>query len=207
MTVHLLLFDFDGVLVDSLDIYSTVVRTALQKIGMTIIQSKEDYLDLFDGNFYESLKQKGVDLEAFSRVLPECRATIDFSKMKTQPGLQPVLEQLSRSDPLMIISSNDSSTIRKLLQRVHWEPYFSQILGADYLYSKRDKISVAMQMASIGPDRTYYIGDTVGDVKEARAAGAKSVVVSWGWHAKQRLARAGPDIIVDRPEELLDLEK
>jgi phosphoglycolate phosphatase len=193
--------------VDSLDIYSTVVRSALEKIGMTIIRSKEDYLDLFDGNFYESLKQKGVDLEAFSRALPEFRAIIDFSKIKTQPGLQPVLEKLSRYDPLMIISSNDSSTIRKLLQRIHWESYFMEILGADYLYSKRVKISIAMQKASADPDRTYYIGDTVGDVKEARAAGVKSVVVSWGWHSKQRLAMAGPDIIIDRPEELLDLEK
>ncbi len=49
----LLLFDFDGVLVDSLALYSEAVRLILEKIGTPIVKNREDYLSLFVGNFYE----------------------------------------------------------------------------------------------------------------------------------------------------------
>ncbi len=62
MTNHLFLFDFDGVLVDSLDLYAGMVTRCLERIGTPIVKSKEDYLALFDGNFYESMAAAGVDL-------------------------------------------------------------------------------------------------------------------------------------------------
>ena len=63
----LFLFDFDGVLVDSLDLYAEVVRRFLERIGTPIVKSKEDYLALFDGNFYESMAARGVDWQRTPR--------------------------------------------------------------------------------------------------------------------------------------------
>jgi len=45
----LLLFDFDGVLVESLAVYERVVKRALERIGSPLVESREDFLDLFDG--------------------------------------------------------------------------------------------------------------------------------------------------------------
>jgi phosphoglycolate phosphatase len=52
---------------------------------------------------------------------------------------------------------------------------------------------------------SFYIGDTVGDIKEARAAGVWTVAVTWGWHSRERLLAARPDFLVDTPEELLQI--
>jgi phosphoglycolate phosphatase len=62
-----------------------------------------------------------------------------------------------------------------------------------------------MARFQIGRDRTYYIGDTAGDIREARAAGVRTVAVTWGWHSRERLAATQPDFLVDTPEELLSI--
>jgi len=49
------------------------------------------------------------------------------------------------------------------------------------------------------------VGDTVGDVLEARAAGVGTVGVAWGWHGVERLRRVKPDRMVHAPSDLLDL--
>jgi phosphoglycolate phosphatase len=55
----------------------------------------------------------------------------------------------------------------------------------------------------IPPERTFYIGDTTGDIVEAWAAGVRTVTVTWGWHSRERLVAARPDFLVDTPEGLL----
>ena len=67
----LFLFDFDGVLSDSLDLYAEAVRRCLERIGTPIVKTREDYLVLFEGNFYESMAARGVDLKAFTRAAME----------------------------------------------------------------------------------------------------------------------------------------
>ncbi len=62
-----------------------------------------------------------------------------------------------------------------------------------------------MESYEIGADRTYYIGDTAGDVREAKQAGVKAVAVTWGWHSRETLEAAGPDFIVQEPEDLLKI--
>ena len=51
----------------------------------------------------------------------------------------------------------------------------------------------------------YYVCDTVGDIREARDAGIRTVAVTWGWHSRERLAAAHPDRLIDVPEKLLAL--
>jgi phosphoglycolate phosphatase len=45
----------------------------------------------------------------------------------------------------------------------------------------------------------------VGDIKEGRLAGVTTVAVTWGWHSKEKLQAAGPDLLVEEPEGLLTL--
>ncbi len=199
----LFLFDFDGVLVDSLDLYAEAVKRSLERIGMPILKSKEDYLALFDGNFYESLAARGVDLAAYGEAVREILPRIDTGAMKPFDGLIPVLAALQKDSILAVVSSNGYRTIRTMLDRFGFAPYFREILGADFRISKKEKIAYALEKYGIPGERAFYVGDTAGDVGEARAAGISSVAVTWGWHSRERLAAAGPDFLVDTPEELL----
>ena len=199
----LFLFDFDGVLSDSLDLYAEAVARCLERIGTPIVKTREDYLALFEGNFYESMAAKGVDLVAFAGAAIEILPGIDYDAMKPFDGLIPVLEALQKDHLLAVISSNGFRTISRMLERFGFDPYFEEILGSDFLFSKKEKIDHALAKYGIPPERAFYIGDTTGDIVEARAAGIRTVAVTWGWHSRERLAAAHPDFLVDRPEDLL----
>ncbi len=201
----LFLFDFDGVLVDSLDFYVQPVGACLEEIGIPIVRTREDYLALFEGNFYEAMAERGVDLVAFARAAHEILPRFNYDGLAPFPGVAPVLAALHRDHLLAVISSNGSPTIRAMLKRFQYDGYFQDIFGSDFLFSKVDKINHALEAFGVAADRTFYIGDTVGDVLEAREAGVKTVAVAWGWHGREKLAAAGPDHLFDRPEELLGL--
>jgi phosphoglycolate phosphatase len=199
---NLLLFDFDGVLADSLDLYEEAVARCLVRIGTPIVKNREDYLALFEGNFYESMAAKGVDLVAFAGAAQEILPGIDYDAMKPFAGMIPVLETLQKDNLLAVISSNGFRTISKMLERFGFDRFFQEILGSDFLFSKKDKIAHAISKYGIDPKRTFYIGDTTGDIREAREAGVRTVAVTWGWHSREKLVAVHPDFLVDKPEEL-----
>jgi len=205
MMNSLFLFDFDGVLADSLDLYSEAVARCLERIGTPIVKSKEDYLVLFDGNFYESMAARGVDLAAFAQAAREILPGIDYDAMKPFAGLIPVLDALRKNHYLAVISSNGYRTIRTMLTRFGFDPYFREIFGSDFHFSKKEKIDHALEKYGIPREKAFYIGDTVGDILEAQAAGVLSVAVTWGWHDRERLVAVHPDFVVDAPEGLLSI--
>lgn len=203
----LFLFDFDGVLADSLDLYAEAVARCLERIGTPFVKNREDYLALFEGNFYESMAARGVDLAAFAQAAMEIMPGIDYDAMRPFDGLIPVLDALQKDHLLAVISSNGSRTIRRMLERFGFDPYFKEILGSDFLFSKKEKIDHALAKYGIPPERAFYIGDTTGDIVEARAAGVRTVAVTWGWHSRERLVAAHPDFLVETPEGLLSVGK
>ena len=199
----LFLFDFDGVLADSLDFYAEAVVRCLKRLGTPIVKDKQDYLALFDGNFYESLAARGVDLAAFRQAAGEVLAGMDHGAMKPFAGLVPVLAALSEANILAVVSSNGFRTINETLIRFGFASYFREIFGSDSGFSKKEKIAQTLEKYGISRERTFYVGDTAGDILEARAAGVRSVAVAWGWHSRERLAAVRPDFLVDAPEGLL----
>jgi phosphoglycolate phosphatase len=201
----LFLFDFDGVLADSLDLYAEAVIRCLERIGTPVVQGKEEYLSLFDGNFYESLVARGVDLAAFGQAAKDLFPKIDYNAMKPFGGLIPVLADLQKDHLMVVISSNGCRTIQNMLGRFGFAPFFQEIFGSDFGFSKKEKILFALQKYGIPPEKTFYIGDTAGDMVEAKAAGVGSVAVTWGWHSRERLAAVRPDFLVDTPAMLLSL--
>jgi len=199
----LLLFDFDGVIVDSLSLYERTVKTCLEIIGNPIVQTRDDFLDLFEDNFYEGIVKKGVDLQEFMAASKDILNDIQYEQLEPHRFLFPILEALHRDHFLAIISSNTSGIIRKALEAYHIDGYFQEILGSDTAYSKQEKINLVMYLFGIAQDQIYYIGDTAGDIREARNAGVHAVAVTWGWHPRERIMAAHPDFMADHPEDLL----
>jgi phosphoglycolate phosphatase len=81
----------------------------------------------------------------------------------------------------------------------------SEVLGADTATSKLAKINMARERYGTGLT-PWYVGDTVGDIVEAKAAGVGSIGVGWGWQGAEKLRAAEPDLMAYSPGDLLVLE-
>ncbi len=198
------MFDFDGVIADSFNIFFTEFTRACEELGFHKLNSKEVLLSLFDGNLILSLFKLGFPpwklRELFQKFQP--RIAEANSRVKPFDGIKETLEDISRTYPTYIISSNLSEAVRNFLTRESING-IQDILGADVETSKVKKIK---QISKKHPNhKPYYIGDTCGDIKEGREANAITVAVTWGWHSKERLLKSNPDYIVDTPEELREL--
>lgn len=203
MPEKLFLFDFDGVLVDSLRLYEKSVNLCLERIGKPPIETREEFLDLFEDNFFSAVTKRGVDVAQFMAASGAVTPTLDYSVARPFTELIPVLDELKKRNALVIISSNSSYAIRLMLGKYGFAPYFDDILGADFNFSKIEKIRHAMERYGTDGEQTLYVCDTAGDVREAREAGVKTVAVTWGWHPRERLERARPGAIIEKPEDLL----
>ncbi len=199
----LLLFDFDGVLADSLDFYERAVRQCLDRIGQPVLQSREDFLSLYEDNFYEALVQRGVDLSAFLHAGRDIFPAYGDGDIRPFGGFSPVLAALAGRHALVVVSSSGAGTIRSCLARFGLAEFFPEVMGAESGLSKKDKIARALETYGVPAEKTWYIGDTAGDIREARQAGICTVAVTWGWHDRERLRRAGPDRFAATPEDLL----
>ena len=203
-TQKVIMFDFDGVIADSFDIFFSEFTRACEELGFHKLNSKEVLLSLFDGNLILSLFKLGFPpwklRELFQKFQP--RIAEANSRVKPFDGIKETLEDISRTYPTYIISSNLSEAVRNFLTRESING-IQDILGADVETSKVKKIK---QISKKHPNhKPYYIGDTCGDIKEGREANAITVAVTWGWHSKERLLKSNPDYIVDTPEELREL--
>ncbi len=203
--MKLLLFDFDGVLVDSLDVYEKTVTDCLNVIGQPLTRGREEFLELFEGNFYSSLTEKGVNMDKFVAASVDILAKVNYADMKPFDAIRPVLRELKKNHPMVVISSNDTPTIREALRLYDFERIFDDILGSDFMFSKKEKILHVIQKYHATLEDIYYIGDTTGDIKEGKEAGVKTVGVTWGWHSKELMASSRPDHLFDNPEDLLQL--
>jgi len=201
----LILFDFDGVIVDSLEVYEAVVRQCFERVGRPIIRNRGDFLALYHDNFYREVESRGIDINDFMAALAEIRPQIDTSLIQPYQMMASVLLELAERHRLILISSNHEETIQILLTRMNVLGCFEIILGSNSLLNKTEKIIHAWNQSGVAKDQVYYIGDTTGDIREARRAGVRTVAVTWGWHNRETLKAVEPDFLIDTAHALLDL--
>src|SRR5690606_19606815 len=96
-----------------------------------------------------------------------------------------------------------------LLERHGIVDRFHSVETPDHNRGKPDPqmIETAMEKAGASREETVMIGDTVHDMRMARAAGVGAIGVAWGYHTVFDLEQAGADVIVesfDRLDKAID---
>jgi phosphoglycolate phosphatase len=107
---------------------------------------------------------------------------------------------LAECAAIYVISSNDSHVVQGFLD-AHNLSLYQDVLGGDRDTSKVRKIrGVAAAHPGVP---ILYVGDTTGDILEAREAGVITVGAGWGWHGFARLEKARPDHLLKTPADLI----
>ena len=202
---NVLIFDYDGVIIDSFHIFMTNFINACKKEGWNNISTKDDFLKLFENNMFESMYAMGMRKEEILRIVYRMRnaLTKNQDKLKIFDGIVNVLKVLSKKNLLFIVTSNETQVVEKCLRSHQLFDFFKEIYGSDKGVSKIEKI---LKIKINNPNCNYfYICDTKGDVLEGLKSGVKTAAVSWGWHDKEQLKIVSPDFIIDVPEDLFKI--
>lgn len=200
---RLLVFDYDGVLVDSYEVFKRYFLEACRAEAVDAVSTEQDFLSLFDGNLYESMLQRGMSRNQVLTVVLSVRDGVMEEQEAIQlfPGIREGVHALAADNILAVVTSNDTQVVRHFL-KARGIDCFAEVIGSDREPSKQAKLQ-RLQRHHDAP--CYYIGDTAGDIKEGKKASVATVAAAWGWHDEQRLRQAGPDHLVHTPAELLGL--
>ncbi|HTE48370.1 MAG TPA: HAD family hydrolase [Candidatus Paceibacterota bacterium] len=193
--MKLIIFDFDGVLVDTLGIVYTLNREIDPDLSL------EQYKSFYKGNIHNAIKADGSAKSYRSDFDDEYSERT--RELKVPDELKRIVSELSSKYTLAIVSSTSTASIKNILEREGIYPSFSDISGSDVHKNKSFKIKAVMEKYKVTPEESVYITDTVGDIMEARACGVRAIAVTWGYHDEKTIAEVKPAKIVRTPAELL----
>lgn len=170
-----ILFDMDGVLVDSLDAWWKALNSALQRFKHEEI-TRDEFRKTYWGH---DLKANLTRLHLNPDVARFCNITYGnhLDSVTIYPDTKNVLNSLA-SYTKAVITNTPSDCAMQILRKFHIEQYFEEIITSDdVVRSKPDPEIVFKACERLGVDVTtvLLVGDTESDVKAGRAAGCTVV--------------------------------
>lgn len=204
---RILIFDFDGVLADSLAPMLSYAGQVCLELGYQCTPTQKDLEILDRMEFSEYGRQLGIPEEKIETFVT--RNFELFSRreepLAITPGIESVIRELSRIAILVVITGNSCKVVGKFLDTYGLQDEFQTVLGAEDDGNRVEKILKVISLTGESFGEVYMIGDAVSDIRAARKAGIKSIAIGWGHQSKEKLITENPDILVDQPEDLLTL--
>jgi phosphoglycolate phosphatase len=206
-----LLFDIDGTLIHTRGAgIGAIERTmsklfSVRQLPPVPVQGRTDFgiiSDLFRSLDIDLETHLGAFKELYWQYLPE---SLNERPGVVLPGVNDLLEQLSvRQDcALGIVTGNTSRSAEIKLKHFGLADYFSFGGYGDVHADRNDVARQAKRSAqsSLGDKfdaaRMWVVGDTVHDVRCARAIDSKVIAVETGGVERAELISAGPDLLVE----------
>jgi phosphoglycolate phosphatase-like HAD superfamily hydrolase len=222
--MHVCLFDIDGTLITSGGAGKAALEAGLREefgierpieklslSGRTDVAILADLLRMYQ--LAETAQNRVRLIGAYLRHLPRCLAA---GCGRVLPGIAELLARLRGRDDVAVglLTGNVRAGARLKLGHFGLDEHFA-FGGFGDLHPDRDDVArEALAEAHrhlngrVVSQRVWVIGDTPLDVRCARAIGARAVAVLTGWHTREELAEARPDLLLDDlsdPAPLLDL--
>ncbi|HEB66869.1 MAG TPA: phosphoglycolate phosphatase [Gammaproteobacteria bacterium] len=212
---EMILIDVDGTLVDSVPDLAYCVDEMMKRLGLP--PHGEDKVRQWVGNGVERLVRRALvgrlegepDEELFRKAYPiflDLYAENTSKRSRLYPGVREGLDYLkSAGYRLGCVTNKAAQFTEPLLRDLGIMDYFAIVISGDTLPKKKpDPLPLlhAAEFFGVKPEDALMIGDSISDVKAARAAGFQIVCMSYGYNHGQDIREANPDAVIDSMAEL-----
>ncbi|MBW2977357.1 HAD family hydrolase [Candidatus Woesearchaeota archaeon] len=201
--IKALIFDYDGVIFDTINIAWNVVKTVCDKYCKRKIKTKKEFLEIYKTNFYTAMEQRGVTDADMEKLKKDSIKILKTKHPKSFKNIPETIKKLSKKYKLAVVSSNYADVMKNDLKKAGILKNFKLIIGAEHEEHKTKKIRLCLKKLKIKPSQAVFVTDTVGDIKEAKKVKLKTMAVTWGFHKKDKLLKANPDFLVEKPKQML----
>ena len=213
--VKLAIFDLDGTLLDTIGDLAASCDAVMQMNGLPQHTTDE----------YRQMVGRGI-LRLVEAAIPEQMRSpeyvekvrrdfvayyLDHIDLHTHPynGIPELINAMTERGVKIAVASNKFQAgterlIRSFFPDVEFVAVLGQRVGVPLKPDPQIDLEI-IEAAGVEPSETLHIGDSGVDMQTAHAAGVRAVGVTWGFRSREELAESGADVIVDHPEEILNL--
>jgi phosphoglycolate phosphatase len=215
---EMVLIDVDGTLVDSVPDLAYCVDAMMRELGMP--ERGEQRVRHWVGNGVERLVKRALidqlegepDEALYARALPVFEALYRDNTSKRSclyTGVREALDFLQTTGVRIGCVTNKASQFTlPLLQDLGVRDYFEIVICGDMVERKKPDPMPLLQAAEqleTEPQASMMLGDSMSDVKAARAAGFQIVCMSYGYNHGEDIRDYDPDAVVDSMTEIKDI--
>ena len=215
---EMILIDVDGTLVDSVPDLAFCVDEMLKQLDMPV--RGEERVRHWVGNGVERLVERALvdDLDGYPDEELKAKALPIFMDLYAEntcvrsclyPGVQEGMDYMkSAGYKLGCVTNKAAAFTIPLLKQLGIHDEFAIIISGDTLAKKKpDPLPLlhAAEFFGVDPSQAMMLGDSVSDVKAARAAGFQITCMTYGYNHGANIADAEPDALIDSMAELQSL--
>jgi phosphoglycolate phosphatase len=211
---YLAIFDLDGTLVDTpraiVEAFSAVfaamgleardASTIRATIGLPLEQAFSELLGVPRGDACVAHGIREYQISFRERILPRAETLLFPGVAEGLPALR------DHGWALSVATSKFHASADALLRAAGLRGHFDVVVGADQVTRPKPDPEMGrliMQTLGVPPERAVMVGDTTHDLRMARAAGIRSVAVTYGVHGVQALRSSDPTWVADTFEDVL----
>ena len=201
--ISLIIYDFDGTLVDTLFDIADSVNLTLVDLGLPGLTREK--IRQYVGKGVEHLMVQTLEGSSFTDI-PKA---VDLFKKHYSENLvkhtdfypygREILEHF-RNKKQAICSNKPEDFVRRILESLNGLKYFQAIIGGDSVKTKKphpEGLEFILKKSKVSPDEAVLIGDSPVDIETGKRAGVYTCVVNYGLGLPEEIAAAGPDCSVD----------
>ena len=208
---ELIIFDFDGTLIDSVPDLTSANNKMLQHFKLE--PSTEEQVLTYVGKGVRNLVTKSLEQamkgrEVTEKMLQEALGIYinaykeNFcDKTDMYPGVEETLNYLHKKGYLLTICTNKPFYfIEPILDKLSIKHYFKYWVGDDSIIEKKPSaaplLHIVTKMGS-SVEKSIMVGDSKNDILAAQNAGMHSIGVSYGYNYNQSIEDHNPSVVVD----------
>ncbi|BAU09566.1 phosphoglycolate phosphatase [Leptolyngbya sp. NIES-3755] len=205
--MNVILFDFDGTIVDSVDVGVEITNRLALEFGFPPFD-QATLEELKNLGSRGALKRSKIPVWKLPFLIRRFTAELnrEIPHLELFPEMKETLLELKQQGNFLgIVSTNSIKNIQEFLRVQNLTSTFDVISASYSLFGKSRLIQKIMRQQKLQPSQIYYVGDETRDIEAAKTSGVNSIATTWGLNSAEILLQHHPDFLIDCPKELLNL--